>query len=137
MPNAGVLILPSSAVYFPARQGTRCICQHQLIRRKHYKLLRRRKKKSLLQSTWSPCCRHGFCYCRQLELLCPQFSPFSCPSVEHRESLQTLPGATLPPTAQGEGLSFCLSFSSPACYITDGELTHSPFMHTQPEQECN
>lgn len=44
LPNAGVLILPSSAVYFPARRGTRCICPHWLIRRKHYKLLRKKKK---------------------------------------------------------------------------------------------
>lgn len=46
LPNAGVLILPSSAVYFPARRGTRCICPHWLIRRKHYKLLRKKKNHS-------------------------------------------------------------------------------------------
>lgn len=61
-------------------------------------------------------------------------SPFSCPSVEHHRSLQTQPGATVPPTAREEGVSL-FAPSLLACYIRYEELTHNAFVQTQIEQQ--
>lgn len=43
-------------------------------------------------------------------------------------------------TAWSNSSPYCTrkgSFYFPACYIRAEELTHGPFMHTQPEQQCN
>lgn len=46
-------------------------------------------------------------------------SPFSCPSVGDDTSLQILPGATVPPTAQEEGVSLFPPFFSPSPASSD------------------
>lgn len=134
MPNPGGgvfnVAFKNSLFSRTCNEGTGCICQRELMRRKHCKLLRNHSSRA-----------HGLRAAGTAIVIAVNWNCYALSSL-HSVVLQwNTIGVCKHCLEQQFPLLHkkreFLSFPFPACYIRDEELTHSPFMHTQPEQKFN